>query len=146
MTVTSGKSPVTSATGGCACGAVRYRVEGPLRDIVACHCESCRRQSGHYVAATSCLREHITITGDVSWWAANEGHKRGFCAICGSLLFWDADGNAGLSIFAGSLDTPTGLKLIGHIYASEKADYYEITDNLPVTEARNPDVTTRIDP
>ena len=39
-------------TGGCLCGGVRYEVDGPLRDVVACHCSQCRRTSGHFVAAT----------------------------------------------------------------------------------------------
>jgi len=38
------EAPMTRETGGgCACGAVRYRVTGPLRPVIACHCESCRR-------------------------------------------------------------------------------------------------------
>ena len=43
-------------TGGCLCGAVRYRVAGPLRDVVACHCGQCRRSSGHHAAATAARR------------------------------------------------------------------------------------------
>ena len=44
-------------TGGCLCGAVRYRVAGPLRDVVACHCAQCRRSSGHFAAATAARYE-----------------------------------------------------------------------------------------
>src|ERR1700735_4617008 len=43
-------------TGGCMCGAVRYRVDGPLRSIVVCHCEQCRRMTGHVLAATAAKR------------------------------------------------------------------------------------------
>ncbi|WP_442475962.1 GFA family protein [Roseovarius litorisediminis] len=38
--------------GSCQCGAVRYEVAGPLRQVVGCHCSQCRKTSGHYVAAT----------------------------------------------------------------------------------------------
>lgn len=34
-------------------------------------------------------------------------------------------------IIAGSLDSPTGLKTIGHIFVAEKSDFYEIADELP---------------
>ena len=35
------------ATGGCLCGAVRYQVHGPLRDVLICHCVECRRWHGN---------------------------------------------------------------------------------------------------
>ncbi|MFM7784547.1 MAG: GFA family protein, partial [Gammaproteobacteria bacterium] len=40
-------------SGACLCGVVRYTVQGPLRPVVVCHCTQCRRQTGHYLAATS---------------------------------------------------------------------------------------------
>ncbi len=129
-------------TGGCACGAVRYRAEGALRPVVACHCETCRRTSGHHVAATSCLRESFTLTGEVQWWSATPGYRRGFCPTCGSQLFWQREGSPRISIFAGTLDSPTGLRLHGHIYISEKGDYYDLTDGLPATPLTDPDLTT----
>ena len=55
-------------TGGCLCGAVRYRVDGPLDPVVACHCTQCRRSSGHHVAATGARREDVTIEGEVAWY------------------------------------------------------------------------------
>lgn len=135
---------MTARTGGCACGKVRYRVHGPLRPAVACHCETCRRTGGHYLAATACLREHLTIEGETSlkWWTSTPSHRRGFCGECGSTLFWDRDGTPGMSIFAGSLDQPTGLKLVGHIYTAEKGDYYPIEDGLPQAPDRDPALTT----
>lgn len=36
-----------SATGSCLCTAVQYEVSGPLRSVLYCHCEQCRRASGH---------------------------------------------------------------------------------------------------
>ena len=118
-------------TGGCLCGAVRYRVAGPLRDIVACHCWRCRHASGHFAAATAALREDLTIEGEVAWYDSSPGVRRGFCPVCGSNLFWDAADEPRISIFAGTLDLPTGLRLRGHIFVSEKSDYYPIADGLP---------------
>jgi hypothetical protein len=48
-----------SAGGGCLCGAVRYEVRGPLRDVLVCHCVECRRWSGHLFAATAARREDV---------------------------------------------------------------------------------------
>lgn len=130
-------------TGCCLCGNVRYTVSGRLRPVIACHCRQCRRTSGFHVAATSAARETVRIDGDVTWFRSSPTAKRGFCATCGSNLFWDGPGQ-NLSIFAGTLDAPTGLALVGHIYCADKGDYYEIRDDLPKAEARNPDLTTQV--
>jgi len=122
-----------TATGGCLCGAVRYSVDGPLRDAMGCHCTLCRRQSGHFIAATSVPRANLTVEGEaaLTWFASSPGHRRGFCATCGSHLFWDS-GTDRMGIFAGSLDPGSGVRLAAHIFGSDKGDYYEISDGLPV--------------
>ena len=120
-------------TGGCHCGAVRYGIDGPLRSVVYCHCSQCRKQSGHYYAATSCGKDDIEITGSehLTWYRASESARRGFCSRCGSALFWQGDGSPNISILAGSLDLPTGLEADRHIYVADKGDYYTIDDGLP---------------
>jgi len=129
--------------GGCLCGAVRYRAQGPLRPIIACHCQQCRRASGHHTAATSTMRNKIEIKGAPVWYGSSSGHQRGFCGICGSQIFWDRTGLATLSIFAGSLDDPKELSLAGHIFCADKGAYYEITDDLPKAQASDPVLTTQ---
>lgn len=127
--------------GSCLCGQVRYTVTGPLRPVVACHCRQCRKTSGHFVAATSAPRDMVEVTGEVTWFHASDTARRGFCGICGSSLFWDGPGK-NLSIHAGTLEAPTGLQLIGHIYCADKGDYYEIADGLPRADGRDPVLTT----
>lgn len=129
--------------GSCLCGAVTYRVTGPMRPVIACHCAQCRKTSGHHVAATSAARENIEISGEITWFQSSDRARRGFCPVCGSNLFWDGAG-ANLSIFAGTLEGPTGLELAGHIYCRDKGDYYEIADGLPQAEGRDPDLTTMV--
>ena len=124
-------SEIKVYTGVCLCGGVRYEVAGPLSDVHACHCGQCRRQSGHFVAATSAKRADFKLTSDRSlkWFRSSPVARRGFCADCGSAMFWD-DGSDEISINAGNLDQPTGLKLTRHIFVDDKADYYEIEDGL----------------
>ena len=60
------------------------------------------------------------------------GHRlRGFCRTCGSNLFWEPVDQDATGIVAGTLDPPTGLKTLGHIFTAEKPDFYEIADTLP---------------
>ena len=117
--------------GGCLCGAVRFRVDGPLAAPIACHCEQCRRRSGHFTAATTAPRAAVAITGTVRWYACKPGVRNGFCPECGAQLFWEVDGSPDLSVEMGAFDGPTGLRLAGHIFTAEKGDYYEIADGLP---------------
>ena len=115
------------ATGGCLCGAVRYEVHGPIRDVVVCHCSRCARTHGHAAAYAACARSDLVIANDAGlrWYDADE-RARGFCGECGASLFWRAHGRATISIAAGTLDQPTGLKTVAHIYTRDHADYYEI--------------------
>ena len=120
-----------TATGGCLCKAVRYQVQGPLRDVIACHCTQCRRSSGHFVAATATRPEHLTITEDrgLSWYQPPALYKRGFCKLCGSSLFFVSETGAEdkISIAAGSLDSAAGIKLAAHIFIEEAGDYYQVS-------------------
>ncbi|MEM9584731.1 MAG: GFA family protein [Pseudomonadota bacterium] len=130
-------------TGSCLCGAISFETHGSLRPVIACHCAQCRKTSGHHVAATSVARNEITVSGTPVWYASSDTAKRGFCGICGSNLFWDG-GGSNLSIFAGTLDQPTGLTLKGHIFCADKGDYYEIADGLPQAMQADPELTTMV--
>ena len=123
-------------TGGCQCGGVRYEVRGRLREVIACHCVQCRRTSGHFVAATACRRETFTLVKaqSLKWYSCVPGFRRGFCCECGSSLFFEEEGGNRVSIAAGSLDEPQGLKIAAHIFASEAGDYYSIDDRVPVSQ------------
>ena len=120
-------------TGGCLCGGVRYRVMGPLRAIVYCHCSQCRRTSGHFVAATAVAKDALAIDADnnLEWFASSEYASRGFCRRCGSSLFWLPRSEKHVSIMAGTLDESTGLEAVEHIFTGDKGNYYELTDGLP---------------
>ncbi|MCP4319398.1 MAG: GFA family protein [Hyphomicrobiales bacterium] len=122
--------------GSCLCGGVSYTTEGALRDVVACHCTQCRKQSGHYFAATNVPDDHLSITGfqNLKWYHASDDAKRGFCKVCGSTLFWKHSNDSFTSVLAGSIDGKTGLKIEKHIFCADKGDYYEISDGLPQFE------------
>jgi hypothetical protein len=131
------------ATGRCLCGAVRYEIRGPLRDVLVCHCSECRRWSGHFFAATSAQKSDLVLVESdaLRWIESPESEsdaRRGFCSACGSSLFWDAPARDTISIAVGSLDEPTGLETIGHVYVSQAGDYYELpADGLPRHERRS---------
>lgn len=128
-------SSASLAHGGCLCGGVRYQVTGMLRDVIACHCSQCRKTSGHFVAATQVATEDLQLldSATLRWYRSSESAQRGFCSRCGGNLFWreTAPDAQRTSIMAGTLDTPTGLRIVQHIYTADKSDYYEIDDGAP---------------
>jgi hypothetical protein len=116
--------------GSCLCGETVYEVHGPLRNVVVCHCTQCRRQTGHYLAATSARLEDFRLVnaGALRWYRSSAGAERGFCGHCGSVLFWKADDRDEMSITPGSIDGTTGLAIEGHIFCAEQGDYYTVPD------------------
>jgi hypothetical protein len=114
------------ATGACLCGAVRYEVHGPLRNVVLCHCSRCRRTHGHVAAYAACRSEHLVLVEDgaLRWYADDGDRRRGFCATCGASLFWRAPGRETTSIAAGTIDPPTKLETIAQIFMADAGDYY----------------------
>lgn len=131
-------------TGHCACGAVRFALTGPLRQVVNCHCFRCRQWTGHFMAATNTAAGDLAFAsgeGLVNWWrpAEEPSVAYGSCSVCGSGLFWKADDKPDtVSVTAGSLDGPTGLHTAGAIYTEEAADYHRLDDAIPVKPKTSP--------
>ena len=128
--MSASRQDAARARGGCLCGGVRYEIRGPLRDVIACHCSQCRKTSGHFVAASQALDADIVLveSSTLKWYRSSPEAQRGFCSKCGGNLFWRPDGRNPpvTSIMAGTIDPPTGLKVIEHIFVGGKSDYYEI--------------------
>jgi hypothetical protein len=120
-------------SGSCLCGAVRFTTKGSLRGVIYCHCSQCRRQTGHFVAATASQDPDLVIEGgdNLTWFAASPDALRGFCKTCGSVLFWKGEGKSYTSIMAGAFERPSSLVGQAHIFVADKGDYYEIEDGLP---------------
>ncbi len=119
--------------GSCLCGAVRFEVDVPLPPPDACHCTQCRKHSGHMFVSTDVPRSAVTMDGaeNVSWYRSSEKVRRGFCATCGSSLFWDPIHRDWIGIAMGPFEQPTGTSVAIHVHVADKGDYYEITDGLP---------------
>jgi hypothetical protein len=98
-------------TGGCQCGAVRYRVEQELDDPHLCHCRMCQKAAGNYFMPLGGAKpENLKITrGKPTWFNSSDPVKRGFCAACGTPLFFAGANGSYISVTLGSLDDPTSV-------------------------------------
>ncbi len=125
--------PAGRGSGSCNCGKVSYRIEGPMRPLVECHCTLCRRSTGGLWHATAALRENIEIDGGegLTWYEAKPGAQRGFCATCGTSMFVDGQGRPHLTVTAGTLDEPTGLRLTLRIFVANTGDYQVFGEDAP---------------
>ena len=116
-----------SIKGSCECQGVVFELIGELRDVVFCHCSQCRKMSGHYWAATQVSKANLNLIKamSLSWYDSSDEARRGFCSICGSSMFYERKGIDKISVSAGSLETPTSLDRMRHIYVASKGDYYD---------------------
>ena len=114
------------------CGGVTFVVRGALRNVVNCHCERCRRFTGHHMAASSASAEDVTVDSPddlLTWYFPVPEAGYAFCSRCGSSLFWQSTANAGtLSICAGTMDPPTGLTTTEAWWTSQATDYHRRPD------------------
>ncbi len=115
-----------TASGGCLCGGIRFEIAGPLRDVFFCHCSRCRRTHGHFAAYSSCEAADVVFLEDRSlrWFVAGTT-RRGFCDTCGASVFWQRENSDRISVSAGTLDEPTGLKPGRHVFLEDAGDYYD---------------------
>lgn len=99
-------------SGGCQCGAVRYRLSGPLIEPGLCHCRMCQKATGNlFMAMVGSLQEHFTLTrGSPSWFRSSSRFQRGFCAECGTPLFFRKIDGKGIGVAIGSLDDPVSVR------------------------------------
>ena len=112
-------------TGGCLCGGVRFELDGPLRDVLVCHCSLCRRSGTFAGAYTSVPRAALRLTADETlvWYVDVKARRRGFCGVCGATLLWSAGDRETVSVSAGALDGQTGLVIERHIFVTDAADW-----------------------
>lgn len=99
-------------TGGCQCGAVRYRVETELGNPHLCHCRMCQKAAGNYfMPLAGAAREAVVVTrGEPGWFHSSDIVRRGFCRDCGTPLFFDPVDSEHMLVTLGSLDDPSRYK------------------------------------
>lgn len=122
--------------GRCECGSVEFDVALSRTAATVCHCSQCRRTSGHLWAAVRAEYNALTFlkADGLRWYASSNHANRGFCAICGSSLFYRMNDETGIGIAAGAFDTPTGFTVGRHIFTASKGDYYDIAQDAPHLE------------
>ena len=123
--------------GSCACGRVRYEIQGELLGpVTLCHCWRCRKHSGSSFGTTAGVRTadfSVRVGEDLlSDWESSPGVRRFFAGCCGSPIFKREDASPEVLGFRlGTLDTDPAVAAAMHFRTGSKVPWFEITDALP---------------
>lgn len=127
---------MTTMTGQCLCGAVRFAADGVEAHHHACHCGMCRRWTGSafHVAST----ERVTFEDDTQLgrYRSSSWAERGFCRCCGTTLFYFLRPTQTYMMSVGAFDDQTPFRLVREIFVDRKRDGYALAgDHERWTEA-----------
>jgi hypothetical protein len=120
--------------GGCACGAVRYRLASAPFDAGWCHCRTCQLNSGSPAMAFASVpvADYVIEAGTVATFASSDFGHRGFCAACGTPLYMLLDHEPTTIDFSiATLDDPAPVVPGFHIFWASALPWARIADGLP---------------
>ena len=119
--------------GGCLCGKIRYRVEGPPNNVTNCHCRQCQMAAGAaFVTWAEFPAEAVAwLAGVPVWYRSSDRAERGFCPACGTTLtFRYLDGDA-LDVAAVTLDDPDALPPEDELWTASQRAWVPGDERLP---------------
>jgi hypothetical protein len=133
--------PDASLEGGCACGAVRYRLASPPMFVNCCHCRDCQRQTGSAFVMNAIIEaDRVIVTGEppvVQHLATDSGRGQDVyqCPRC-HYAVWSVYGGRTATRFVrvGTLDDPTALAPDAHIFVKSKLPWVELPASQPQFE------------
>jgi hypothetical protein len=126
---------ITTLSGGCHCGAVRYEVMGEPITHAICHCSDCRRHAGApMVSWTMYPQEALKVTkGSPKLYESSEHGRRQFCPTCGTGLFYTNDEVLPgiVDIQSAIYDDPEKIPARVQIQIAERLNWMESAHDLP---------------
>ena len=129
------EDPASPVTGGCLCGAVRFRIEEPPDWISYCHCRDCRKATGApLVAFVGAATVALRFEGEVepTHYGSSPEVRRSFCPRCGSPIAYEDAGLPGMTfVLLGTLDRPEAFPPRHHAFESQRLPWLRIDDDLP---------------
>ena len=111
--------PVTETqvwSGGCQCGAIRFRVRGVPARVAVCHCRMCQKaMGGPFMAYVTAQPGALEWTrGEPAYWRSSAIARRGFCATCGTPMGWVSDETGAFDLTLGCFDNASALTPAAH--------------------------------
>lgn len=135
--MTEASTETIECRGQCLCGAVKVTARTLVRRLVACHCGMCRKWGGGPFLAVSAGTD-VSFEGEESITAydSSQWAERGFCARCGTHLFYRLKDTRHYEMPVGLFDAVDGVAFTGQIYIDAKPGYYAFANQTKdMTEA-----------
>lgn len=125
--------------GGCACGAVRYRLTSEPLFIHCCHCLSCQRQTGSaFVINLLIERDRVEVAGEtvtVDVARDSGGTQKIYrCAGCMTAVFSEYTYPHIWFVRGGTLDHPRSIEPDIHIFTRSKVPWVTLPEGVPAVE------------
>ena len=126
-------SGAETISGGCQCGAIRYRIVLPLAQAGFCHCRMCQKAFGNWGAPLVPVPdERLTWTrGTPGEFRSSAIVARGFCRDCGTPLYMKEDGDPRYEIAMGTLDNPELAPPSHQVGIESELSWFGTLANLP---------------
>lgn len=130
------KDAQTGLTGGCQCGAVRYRLASAPSRANVCHCRMCQKAGGGpFMAFAAVKLADLTWTrGAPKSFDSSAVAERGFCAECGTPLSYRAFEGDWISVTIASLDDPAATTPTAQFAAEAKYAWLDELSALRVID------------
>jgi hypothetical protein len=124
----AGPGAVTS--GGCLCGAVRFTATPRDRNVGACHYGMRRRWSAGPFLVIDCGDTlQVENPACLGTYRSSEWAERGFCATCGTALFYRLIDKNLYFVSAEAFDDRDGYVLASQVIIDEKPAYYDFANH-----------------
>jgi hypothetical protein len=126
--------------GGCACGAVRYRLGSDPLFVHCCHCLNCQRQTGSAFVINALIEaDRVELLGaepqavDV---ARDDGSTQRVyrCPACQIAVFSEYTRPEVRFVRAGTLDDPSSVEPDVHIFTRSKLPWVALPESVPAFE------------
>ena len=126
--------------GGCQCGKVRYKAEGPRDRSSVCYCRMCQKASGGpFMAFVRFPADKVQWSTPPAVFASSNFAERGFCAACGTPLTYRQSDGPNISVTLNSLDDPESVQPDMKFSATTEPSWCKTLADLPAKEAHLPD-------
>jgi hypothetical protein len=122
--------------GSCLCGALAFECTLPTKWVAHCHCSLCRRAHGAAFVTWAGLPDaQFRVTAgeaQLHWYRSTPEAERGFCATCGSTLFFRSSKWPGeMHVVVSNLHAALDRAPQAHVNWNAHVDWYVPDDALP---------------